>query len=106
MLKKIAFAMFANGVLLASMNVAAETSIAPGSNVPGYETRTLDRVDSPFPDQSKSIDYGRIAISDIDNPYPDQSKSNDYGIRTAKADGESVFPDQSKSNDYGIRVAA
>jgi len=61
MLKKIAIAMLVNGVLLASVNAAAESS---------------------FPDQSKSNDYGiRISKADSNNPFPDQSKSNDYGIR-------------------------
>ena len=69
MLKKVAYAMFVSGMLLASVSAAAGSS-----------------------------DW-------LYSPFPDQSKSNDYGIRIAMTD-ESVFPDQSKSNDYGIRVAA
>ena len=128
MLKKIVYAMLVGGVLLTSVNAAAGTSSAPQLDVVGYNTRTSDRQDSPypvegtpvsygvgiaragndsvFPDQSRSNDYGvRIARAESDSPYPDQSKSNDYGVRITRAD-ESAFPDQSKSNDYGVQVAA
>jgi hypothetical protein len=80
MLKKMTYAMLVSGLLLASFGASA---------------------DSPFPDQSREIDYGvRIASS----PFPDQSDSIDHGIRVAKADTRSPFPDQSNSTDYGIRV--
>ena len=106
MLKRITYAMIVSGVLLAPVSAAAESSIAPGMDVVAAKTRTPDRDDSPFPVEGTPVSYGvKTARAGNESPYPDQSKSKDYGIRVTKAD-ESVFPDQSKSNDYGIRVAA
>ena len=72
MLKKIAYAMLASVVILASVSVVGNSSFAAMED------------DSVFPDQSKSNDYGiRIAATEDDSVFPDQSKSIDYGIRAA-----------------------
>jgi hypothetical protein len=63
MLKKMTYAMLVSGLLLASFGASAS---------------------SPFPDQSREIDYGiRVAKADSNSPFPDQSREIDYGIRVA-----------------------
>lgn len=105
-LKKVTYAMLVIGVLLAPLGVSAKHPYPDERNgVDRNRIFTVD-IDSPFPDQSTSSDYGiRTSKADNESPFPDQSTSNDYGIRISKADDDSAFPDQSTSIDYGVREA-
>ena len=83
MLKTVTYAALVSGLLFAPLGVSAK---------------------HPYPAERDFVDGAHLSKADSESPFPDQSKSNDYGIRVSKADSESPFPDQSKSNDYGVRV--
>jgi len=103
-LKKVTYAMLVSGLLLAPLGVSAKHPYPDERDIGDRSRIFTADIDSPFPDQSTSGDYGiRISKADNESPFPDQSKTYDYGLRISKADDDSAFPDQSTSIDYGVR---